>query len=93
MKVINHEEVTGNLYDGSDVTFSSISNQLDPAKPLEDQMDYVPRGLWIIMLGHDEKENPIQNTVSWNFGGSEYCQSVPLSDGDIIGLLEIVSHC
>ena len=84
--------VATNLVDGSIVTFESPSRELDQTKPLESQMHLVPRGFWIKMLGYDELGNQVEHTVSWNYGGSNYCQSEPLSVGDTIGLVELESY-
>jgi hypothetical protein len=80
-----------NLTDGSTVTFTSISNGLDPSMSLEEQMDKVPGGVVVVLFGTDEEGNVIQNTIAWGYGGEGYCESEPLALDDSIGWIAIVS--
>lgn len=93
MVIINQDSsyFTTNLTDGSVVTFTSISNQLDDTLPIQNQMEYVPGGIVLVLYGYDEDDNYVQNTVSWAFGGEGHCDSEPLSDGDTIGWIQLVS--
>lgn len=94
LNIINQDSTyfTTNLSDGSVITYTSISMQLDHTLPLKDQMEYVPGGVVIVLFGNDEEGNAVQNTVAWDYGGKGYCDSEPLSDGDAIGWIKIVSY-
>lgn len=65
LNIINQDSTyfTTNLDDGALVTYASISNQLDYTVPLEDQMEYVPGGVVVVLFGNDEEGNVVQNTV------------------------------
>ena len=92
LNIINQDSTyfTTNLPDGSVVTYTSISNQLDYTLPIEDQMEYVPGGVVIVLFGNNGNGNDVQNTVAWNY--EHDCANEPLSDGDTIGWVKIVSH-
>ena len=89
--VITYDESIGDLSDGSVVTFISISNQLDPELPLEDQMQYVPLVVQIEIHGNYKDDYELLHEVTWIYDGSAYGQS-PLILGDSIGWLELVSY-
>ena len=92
MNIIKQDSTyfTTNLPGGSVVTFSSISNQLDYMLSIEDQMEYVPGGVVIVLFGNDRDGNVVQNTVAWDYDHD--CENEPLSDGNTIGWVKIVSH-
>ena len=78
---------TTDLSDGSVISYTSVSNQLDPSLPLEDQMQYVPTSVTFMMFGTDKDGNMVRNVVAWDYG----CVNEPLSVGSSIGWLELVS--
>ena len=90
---INHDSTyfTTDLTDGSLVTFTSISNQLDDTLPIEEQMEYVPGRVVIELVGEDAEGDLIRNYVALFYGGEGYCQSEPLILGDTIGWIVLVS--
>ena len=100
LNIINQDSTyfTTNLESGALVTYTSISNQLDHTVPIEDQMEYVPGGVVVVLFGNDEDGNVVQNTVAWDYDVG-YCEAEPLVAGDAIGWVVIVSfylpiyHC
>jgi hypothetical protein len=92
LNIINQDSTyfTTNLEDGSVVAYTSISNQLDYTLPLEEQMEYVPGGVVVVLFGNDEDGNVVQNTVAWDYNMGN-CESEPLTVGDTIGWVAIVS--
>lgn len=92
--IINRDTATysnTNLTDGSLVTFTSISNQLDEASPFKDQIEYVPSRVHMVLKGEDAGGLTLLNLALWSYGGEGHCYSEPLSDGDTIGWIELVS--
>ena len=78
-----------NLTDGSVVIFTSISNQLDQSSSIEN----FPRAVQLNLQGVDAEGNIIQFIAAWRYGGPDYyCIVEPLSVGDYIGWVEIVSR-
>ena len=94
LNVINQDStyLDMNLPSESVITYASVSNHLDPKQPLEKQMEYVPGGVVVVLFGNDEDGNVVQNTVAWNYGGAEYCESEPVAVGDTLGWIVIVSR-
>ena len=73
------------------MSFTSISNKLDPNMPLEDQLEYVPGGVVVVLFGTNEEGVVVQNTVAWGYVGEGNCESEPLEVNDSIGWIVIVS--
>lgn len=91
LNIINQDSTyfTTNLPDESVVTYTSISKQLDYTLPLEEQMEYVPGGVVVVLFGNDEEGNVVQNTVAWDYDLSN-CEVEPLAVGDTIGWVAMV---
>ena len=91
--IINQDSTyfSTDLPDGSQFEFTSISNQLDYMFPFYDQLSYVPGGVMVTLFGEDVAGNVVQNTVAWDYN-TRMCTSEPLSLGDTIGWLTIVSY-
>lgn len=91
LNILNQDSTyfSTNLNDGDIVSYTSISNMLDPSTPLEDQLEYVPGGVVVVLFGTDEEGVVVQNTVAWGYGGVEYCESEPLAVNDSIGWIVI----
>lgn len=92
--VINQDDTYINtvLQDGAAMQFVSISSQLNPCVPLEDQMDKVPGGALVTMKGKTESGQIQQVDFLWlydmNDCGSE---NHPVQVGDKIGWVTVVS--
>jgi hypothetical protein len=61
--------ISTNLNDGDVVSFTSILNKLDPNMPLEDQLEYVPSIVVLVLFVMGEEGILVQNTVAWGYGG------------------------
>ena len=90
MQVINQDSTYSTyLPNGSVVTFTSISNKLDQSSPIED----FPRAVQLKLRGADAEGNLVEFLAAWSYGGPDgNCTVEPLSVGDYIGWLEIVSR-
>ncbi|KAL3795448.1 hypothetical protein HJC23_000806 [Cyclotella cryptica] len=91
LNILNQDSTyfSTNLKDGDIVSYTSISNMLDPARPLEDQLEYVPGGVMVVLFGTDDQGVVVQNTVAWGYGGEGYCESEPLEVNDSIGWIVV----
>ena len=92
--VINQDDSYANasLATGDVVTFESISSNLDPCVPIEEQLDFFPGGVQVTMRGLvtvDGEELIVSNRVTWSY--SNACDAEPIGAGDEIGWLTVVS--
>lgn len=62
---INSEGI--NLTDGDVLNFTSISSKLDPSIPIHEQMDLVPGGVMLVLIGINSIGVTVQNTVAWGY--------------------------
>ena len=72
------------------INYTSISSNLNASLPIEDQMEYVPGGVMLLMFGMNEEEEVVQSTVAWSYGMEE-CGVEPLGVGDSLGWIVVVS--
>eukprot|EP00804_Cyclotella_cryptica_P028884 CCRYP_008457-RA/>CCRYP_008457-RA protein AED:0.26 eAED:0.26 QI:500/1/1/1/1/1/2/930/747 len=49
------------------LSYTSISATLDPALPLEDQIDSVPGGAILVLIGQDENGEVVRNRLMWTY--------------------------
>jgi hypothetical protein len=79
--------------DGDTITYNSILSTLDPALPVEEQMDKIPGGVALLFLGANAEGNLMRSRVAWSFedmmcsGGDVG----PINVGDKIGWITMVS--
>ena len=96
LEVINQNDTFTNtsLANGATFSFPSISNMLNPAMTVEEQPQYFPTGASLIMEGkvtdNDGNEVTVRNQVAWTY--TESCNDLPLSVGEGIGWMDIVSR-
>mmetsp|Transcript_30477 Transcript_30477/g.51993 ORF Transcript_30477/g.51993 Transcript_30477/m.51993 type:complete len:598 (-) Transcript_30477:299-2092(-) len=88
--VINQDDTYANttLKTGDVATFKSISNELDPDLPINEQLDYLPGGVQITMRGRildaeTGEEEIVSNRITWSY--SMDCQVEPIQTGSAIG--------
>lgn len=90
LEVINRDDSRSNvtLVDGSVINFTSVSQQLDPDEPLEDQdiEDVLPGGVSIVMLGRNAGGELVRNRVFWTYT-NDCGDLLPIEVGDTIGWL------
>lgn len=72
MTIINQDDSYLNLvypYNQDKITLSytSISATLDPALPLEDQIESVPGGAILVLIGQDENGEVVRNRLMWTY--------------------------
>ena len=87
LNVLKQEEITNSdqdLSNGQTFEFTSISSDLDPNIPLEDQIDYFPNGLIVKISGRNANNEYVSNTFAWEYD-IEDCTTEQISVGDYIG--------
>jgi len=65
--------------------FSSISNLLDPALPMADQMEYVPGGAILIFVGATASGEIVRNRMLWTYTMGCGLEDYTVLDGNVIG--------
>lgn len=92
--VINQDDTYADvsLVNGDKVTFKSISNDLDPSAPLDDQLDLLPGGVQLTLRGRvtddvTEEEIIISNRVTWSYTNA--CGALPFESDSEIGWIEV----
>ena len=96
--VINQNDQYSNttLHDGDTVSFDSISNELDPRVPLDEQLYLVPGGVQIAMRGWLEdpngliEEKIINQHVTWSYTNA--CDVEPIEAEQSIGWVTVTSE-
>lgn len=88
LQVINQETVE---VDGSvdEVTFTSITSNLNPEEFLSEQAEYVVSAAVLVVTGKNAEDVSIKNTVSWKYD-LEMCSAVPMAIGDTLGWVDMV---
>jgi len=88
--VLNQDDTYADtsLNNGDIVTFKSISRDLDPTLPIEDQLDVLPGGVQVTLRGKvmDKKtgeEKIVSNRITWSYTNG--CDVEPLNEGMGIG--------
>ena len=96
LTVINQNDTFTNtsLVSGDTFSFPSISGLLDPDLPIEEQAQYYPTEVTLSLEGKvkddDGNEVTVRNQVAWRY--TEDCNSLPISVGQSIGWVDIVSR-
>jgi hypothetical protein len=88
LQVINQETVE---VDGSvdEVTFTSITSNLNPEEFLSEQAEYVVSAAVLVVTGKNAEDVSIKNTVSWKYD-LQMCSAVPMAIGDTLGWVDMV---
>lgn len=96
LTVINQNDTFTNtsLASGDTFSFPSISNMLSPGTPIGEQEKYYPTEVTLILEGKvkddDGNEVAVRNQVAWSY--TEDCNILPISVGQSIGWVDIVSR-
>ena len=92
LNVINQvDRVNVSLSDGDNITFDSVAAKLNPNEPLADQLNYVPGGVLLALRARSDGSTAIvTNRPTWTYTNS--CESLPLSVGDTIDWVTLVSE-
>ena len=94
LNVINQDDTYNNvdLSDGDVISFNSISQKLNPDKPLSEQLELVPGGVILSLRARSgENGRTVTNRVGWTYTGPY--DSLPVNVGDSIGWITVVSRC
>ena len=95
LNIINENDsfLSTNLTSGQEFSFDSIAQQLDTTQELQDQMDLVPGGAGLFIIGSNEDgEAVVSARMVWEFTPGE-CEVVPVLVGESLGMVEFVSVC
>ena len=94
--VLNQDDTYADtsLTNGDIATFKSISRDLDPALPIEDQLNLLPGGVQVTLRAKSVdqatgEEKIVSNRITWSYTNG--CDEVPLNEGMGIGWTTIVS--
>ena len=92
LSIINQDSTyfDSTITDGQVLTYESVSANLDPDVPLEDQMDSVPGGVMLVLFGVNAEGQVVQNTVAWGYD-ADACEE-PFDGEANIGWLELGSY-
>ena len=96
VEVINQNDTFTNttLAIGDTFSFPSISNMLITDMSIEEQLQYFPTGVSLLMEGkakdNEGNEMTIRNQVAWTYNTNS-CGDLPISIGQSIGWIDIVS--
>ena len=65
--------------------YSSISKLLDPALPLSSQMEYVPGGAILVLIGVTASGEFVRNRLMWTYTMGCGMEDYTILDGDMLG--------
>lgn len=95
MQIINQDDQYLNVSfpDPSNIVlqYSSISNLLDPASALSSQMEYVPGGAILVLVGVTASGEVVRNRLMWTYTMGCGMEDYTILDGDMIGWAGFVS--
>lgn len=96
MAIINQDDSYLNLafpynQEGITLSYTSISATLDPSLSLEDQLDSVPGGAILVLIGQDEKGEVVRNRLMWTYTMGCGVGVQTIRDGDEFGWAVFVS--
>ena len=95
MQIINNDDQYINVTfpDPSNIVlqFSSISNLLKPDLPLSEQMEYVPGGAILILVGTTADGEVVRNRMMWTYTMGCGLEDYTVLDGNVIGWAGFVS--
>ncbi len=89
LAVIN-QEIWNNqdLSDGDTIQFTSISSNLDPNKPLDEQLEFFPSGVILQATGVNSNDQDVTNTFTWEYD-IEDCTTEQITTGNYIGWMNV----
>lgn len=95
MTIINQDDSYLDLTDFNDegikLSYTSISSTLDPSVALEDQIDSVPGGAILVLIGQDESGEFVRNRIMWTYTMKCGLSVETVEDGDEFGWALFVS--
>ena len=95
MTIINQDDSYLNLTDFNEedmiLSYTSISATLDPSVSLEDQIDAVPGGAILVLIGQDESGELVRNRLMWTYTMKCGMEIETVSDRDEFGWALFVS--
>jgi hypothetical protein len=95
MTIINQDDSYLDLTDfneeGITLSYTSISATLDPSEALEDQIDSVPGGAILVLIGQDENGELVRNRLMWTYTMKCGLGIETVEDGDEFGWASFVS--
>jgi hypothetical protein len=93
LDVINQETIVITVIGGADVsvdevTFTSITANLDPNDFLSEQTQFVVSSAWLVIEATDAGGTLLRNTVTWKYD-LQQCNMVPMAIGDTLGWVDV----
>ena len=67
------------------LSYTSISAYLDPNIPLDKQLEFVPGGVILILIGQTEEGEIVRNRVMWTYTMGCNTEDITVEVGDIFG--------
>lgn len=91
LEVINQDSISVTKGDSSvdEVSFTSVTAELNPNLPLSEQAQYVVAAVVLVIAGYNTEGLPIKNTVSWKYD-LDMCNQAPMAIGDTLGWMNVV---
>lgn len=71
--------------DGSTFSISSVTSQLEPGVPIEDQPGRVPETAVLFMIGLNDQNEEVRGRFVWRYTNSCAQDATTIEDGDLIG--------
>ena len=92
MNIINQDD-TYLVIDSevSSLSYTSVSASLDPTTSLTDQLDKVPGGVILILIGATSSGEIVRNRVMWTYTMGCGVEEVTVEPGDSLGWTIFVS--
>ena len=96
MNIINQDDQYLNLTFPSAeedilLSFTSVSTMLDPALPIEDQLEYVPGGVILVLVGMTDSGEIVRNRLMWTYTNGCGYREKTVMVGDEFGWSTFVS--
>ncbi len=91
LEVINQEtiEVTAGGASVDEVTFTSITANLDPNEVLSEQSQYIVSSAWLVIEGTNAGGKSLRNTVTWKYD-LQQCNMLPMAIGNKLGWVDVI---
>jgi hypothetical protein len=90
-EVIRQTDIPGPLINAGTFTYTSVSNELDPNKPLGDQIiSNVPGGIMMTLVGKTAAGGSVPMRLAWAYTSN--CDAEPIGTGDAIGWITLVEY-
>ena len=90
MEVINQETIT--IQDDNtaeEITFTSISTNIDPNKSFSEQLQFVVSSAMLIIEGTNAAGTLLKNKVSWKYNLHQ-CDMIPMAINNTLGWLNLI---